>query len=171
LQQSEISGQVARTAAKNLTSPGDLRDVLSQALETKGAAGRAAFELDRLANTPYISDLFYKALHNPESRLEAAKMIDQLPTAERAQAFDAEFAYPEARAMAARSLPSLPAGEASARYAEALKYPGASYVIHKLEGENSETNTSEKVKTNRALQHFLESQNLTVIHKEEMSRI
>ncbi len=104
----EVSGQVPRSAARILHDKGELAEVLHKALKTPGAAGRAAFELDYLKGTPHIRDLYYEALKNPESRIEAAKQIDQLAPQDRMQAFEAAFKYPECRPMAARAVASLP---------------------------------------------------------------
>ena len=123
-----ITGQVARTAARNLTDLADIAQVLDLALGKEGGAGRAAFELDRLANTPYITDLYYKALKSDQSRLEAVKQIDKLPPKDRKEAFDAAFAYPDARAMAARSIDSIPGLAYRLDAAtKASQYPGSKF--------------------------------------------
>lgn len=104
----EASGQVPRSAARILHDKGELAEVLHKALKTPGAAGRAAFELDYLKGTPHIRDLYFAALKNPESRIEASKQIDRLAPQDRMQAFEAAFQYPECRPMAARAIASLP---------------------------------------------------------------
>jgi hypothetical protein len=106
----QVSGQVPRSAARLLHDKNELADVLRKALKTPGAAGRAAFELDYLKGTPHIKELYYEALKNPESRIEAAKQIDRLAPQDRKQAIDSAFRYPESRAMAARAIASLPEG-------------------------------------------------------------
>ncbi|MDQ5936995.1 MAG: hypothetical protein QG574_4335 [Cyanobacteriota bacterium erpe_2018_sw_21hr_WHONDRS-SW48-000092_B_bin.40] len=106
----QVSGQVPRSAARLLHDKNELADVLRKALNTPGAAGRAAFELDYLKGTAHIKELYYEALKNPESRIEAAKQIDRLAPQDRKQAIDAAFKYPESRAMAARAIASLPEG-------------------------------------------------------------
>lgn len=117
LMHEDIAGQIPRTAALNLSDPRRLRDILDFALETPGAAGRAAFELDKLKGTAHLKGLFYKALKNPESRVEAIKHLDKLEHWERLEAFTAAFAHPETRAIATRFIPMLPSlqEQASAR--------------------------------------------------------
>jgi hypothetical protein len=155
-----VGGQVARTAAQLLNNPADLHDVLSKALDTEGAAGRAAFELDGLAGTPYITDLFYKALSNPESRVEATKMIDKLPVADRGPAFNAAFLFPDDRAMAARSIPSLLESDRAEAIREAMEYPGSRYVVYKLRSKTQTLSATEREDMAIALKQYLQSYGL-----------
>ncbi|MBS2006969.1 MAG: hypothetical protein JST01_08010 [Cyanobacteria bacterium SZAS TMP-1] len=157
LDEPAISGQVARTAAQRLKNPSDLADVLSHALDTEGAAGRAAFELDKLAGTPFIKDLYYKALRNPESRVEAAKMIDKLPLQERTEAFNTAFMYRECRAMAARSIPSLPALDRAGATAQAMEYPGSRYVLLRQRMNRGDVSPELENESNNALRQYLQS--------------
>ncbi len=136
LEMPSLQGQVARTAARQLKTPEDLAAVLDLALEKQGGAGRAAFELDRLANTSFITPLFFKALRSDEARLEAVKQIDKLPAEDRKRAFDAAFTYPDARAMAARSIYSIPdPAERQAATEKAAEYPGSSFVLHQRQSK------------------------------------
>ncbi|HNB21781.1 MAG TPA: hypothetical protein PKZ32_05180, partial [Candidatus Melainabacteria bacterium] len=123
------AGQVPRTAVRLLKNSDDISEVLSRSLRSSGSAGRAAFELDRLSETPLISKLFYEAITKKESRLEAAKMIDRLPKSDRFEAFKQAIIYPEARAMAARSIESLPSNNRKAAIEMLQSDPGARYVM------------------------------------------
>lgn len=145
LEYPELCGQVPRTAAKYLSNPRMLNEVLSAALETKGAAGRAAFELDSLAGTAFIKGLFLKALDNPESRLEAVKHIDKLNHGDRLEAFEKAFSYPDAKAMAARFIPSLPSlREQAIARAKAISHP-SSRAVQLLLSNKSQSETTKQV--------------------------
>ncbi len=157
LESPSVGGQVARSAVRLLHDPADLNQVLSRALETPGAAGRAAFELDQMSNTPYITALFYKALANPESRVEATKQIDKLPPEERLAAFNAAFVFPEARAMAARSIASIPDAEGRAAAVEkASAYPESNFVQYQLKSRTGSLTREEEAEKQGAFEDYLD---------------
>ena len=162
-----ISGQVARSAVKFLHSSADLNDVLSKSLETKGAAGRAAFELDAMADTPYMTALFYKALKNPESRVEAVKHLDKLPASERKAAFDAAFEYPEARPMATRSVVSITDPiELGAAAAKAAQDPGSLYLLYQNLSRYQPLTESELQTRQKSFEEYFQSHGLDILEKE-----
>ena len=134
LDYSEPAGQVARSAARGLRNPADLSDVLDKALETPGAAGRAAFELDSLKGTQYINRLFYKGLSNPESRIGVTQQIDKLAPEDRRPAIYTAFRYPDARPMATRAIPSLTDSIDRAQATRlAQTDPGSQYILLKTQ--------------------------------------
>lgn len=159
LNQSDNIGQVPRTAVRLLNDPKDVNEVLQKSLEKTGSAGRAAFELDRLKGTPFITERFYQAIANPESRLEATKSIDKLPPHERHRAFETAFAFGEARPLAARAIPSLLPEYRKAAIDMAKQDPGSLYVLMDMNLLKTES-ASEK---ERAFKLYLEKNSLSTI--------
>ena len=161
LDQPSLEGQVARTAVRSLKDDGDINDVLNAALLTRGGAGRAAFELDRLQGTAYITDLFYHALNNPESRVEAAKHIDKLPTDKRLAAFEAAFVYPEARPMAARSVYAIAEGTDRTNAVNIIATdPGATYTYLQMLSLKQPLSDADQAQKSQALKDYLDRHGL-----------
>ncbi|MBN8661138.1 MAG: hypothetical protein J0M35_12295 [Candidatus Obscuribacter phosphatis] len=160
LEHSDNNGQVPRTAVRLLTDAKDVNEILEKSLEKTGAAGRAAFELDRLKGTPYITERFYQAIANPESRLEAAKSIDKLPPHERYRAFETAFAFGEARPLATRAIPSLAPEYKQAAITMAKQDPGSLYVLMDMNLLKTESASDKE----RAFKLYLDKNSLSTIN-------
>jgi hypothetical protein len=92
--------------------------------------------------------------------VEATKMIDKLPVADRGPAFNAAFLFPDDRAMAARSIPSLLESDRAEAIREAMEYPGSRYVVYKLRSKTQTLSATEREDMAIALKQYLQSYGL-----------